>query len=341
MPDFPYPRDRAWVNKSEGWTSSDPVANAAWFDALEDAIHQGQDHEKLALQAADLVTDYVASGFLPTVPAPASLTMTTPPGVGYVGGLRVRKAAEDHAYDASQDTYVDLAANGSLVYTGVANGAAEPALAAGALRLFVATTGATGVTAVADRRDLDPDLRGTPNLTGYARILGDPANGQHFAWDEANGMLVPVDPPAGGGAPAFVGFAVHAIDPQDISANGFASLIFDTTDYDTSNLYSPATSVLTPGADGIWHLEGAVMLMGTHLGSTYQLQLSDGFVVATLDSKVCRVEGENLFLVGSVQYWAGSGSNLQLVVNNGGSTLVTATGGYGTRRFRGHLIGMP
>lgn len=33
----------------------------------------------------------------------------------------------------------------------------------------------------------------------YARILGDPSEGQHFAWSEADGMLVPVAAPSGGG----------------------------------------------------------------------------------------------------------------------------------------------
>lgn len=48
MPDFPYLRNRNWVNEEDGPTSTDPVADDVWFEAVEAAIHQGQDHEKLA-----------------------------------------------------------------------------------------------------------------------------------------------------------------------------------------------------------------------------------------------------------------------------------------------------
>lgn len=47
MPDYPYPKNRDWVNKSEGWVAGDPTADALWFERTEAALHQGQDHEKL------------------------------------------------------------------------------------------------------------------------------------------------------------------------------------------------------------------------------------------------------------------------------------------------------
>lgn len=47
MPDFPYPKNRDWVNKSEGWVAGDPTADATWFERTEAALHQGQDYEKL------------------------------------------------------------------------------------------------------------------------------------------------------------------------------------------------------------------------------------------------------------------------------------------------------
>lgn len=46
MPDFPYTRARNWKNVSEGASTGDPVADAGWFEDLEAAVHQGQDHEK-------------------------------------------------------------------------------------------------------------------------------------------------------------------------------------------------------------------------------------------------------------------------------------------------------
>lgn len=48
MPDFPYTPGRNWVNEEDGPTSTDPVADDEWFEAVEAAIHQGQDDEKEA-----------------------------------------------------------------------------------------------------------------------------------------------------------------------------------------------------------------------------------------------------------------------------------------------------
>lgn len=94
------------------------------------------------LNAADLVSDYVVDGLLPTVPSPPSRTMETPAGTAYVGGNRIEQAAELATYAKASDTYVDLDSAEAYAYSAVANGAAAPALAASSVRLFRAATDA-------------------------------------------------------------------------------------------------------------------------------------------------------------------------------------------------------
>lgn len=111
------------------------------------------------LTAADLIDDFVAAGLLPAVPAPVSLSMTTPTGTAYIQGKRVAPPATAKAYTASKDTYVDLSSLGIYTYTEVANGAGAPAVAANSMRLFKAVTNATEVTTVTDLRALDVNVK--------------------------------------------------------------------------------------------------------------------------------------------------------------------------------------
>lgn len=106
------------------------------------------------LTAGDVLNDFVATGLLPAVPAPVSLTMTTPAGVATIGGTRVAPAATAKVYTASRDTYVDLSSAGAYTYSEVANGAGAPAVAASLLRLFKAVSNGTQVTGVTDLREL-------------------------------------------------------------------------------------------------------------------------------------------------------------------------------------------
>lgn len=115
--------------------------------ALQDPAEQ--------LTAGDALADWVAAGLLPPVPAPASLSMTTPAGVAYVQGRRVAPPATARAYAAAQDTYVDLSAFGVYTYTAVANGGAVPPVAPSSIRLFRAVTNATEITGVTDLRQLE------------------------------------------------------------------------------------------------------------------------------------------------------------------------------------------
>lgn len=146
--------------------------------------------------AADLLNDVVVSGLLPTVPAPVSLSMTTPAGVAYVQGNRVAPPATAKAYTASQDTYVDLSSLGAYTYSAVANGAGAPAVAANSLRLFKAVTNATEITGVTDLRGVTIVLKNTilPQVLPVAKAALPSAAtyvyGIIYVTDEAGGAVL-------------------------------------------------------------------------------------------------------------------------------------------------------
>jgi len=107
------------------------------------------------LRYADVAGSFVASGLLPSVPVPASLTAATPTGVAYVTGRRIVPAATNHTYPISSDVYVDVSSLGAYTYTAVGNGAGAPAVAPDSMRLFKVVTDATEITAVTDLRARD------------------------------------------------------------------------------------------------------------------------------------------------------------------------------------------
>ncbi len=146
--------------------------------------------------AADVINDFVANGLLPAVPAPVSLSMTTPAGVAYILGTRVAPAATARAYTASKDTYVDLSSAGAYTYSEVANGAGAPAVAASSLRLFKAVSNATEITGVTDLRALNlvpksPALIQAPGYTvATVPSAATYARGLIYVSDEVGGAVI-------------------------------------------------------------------------------------------------------------------------------------------------------
>lgn len=172
---FPFTPDRDWSNVPEGESPPPgaPVADDAWFEAVEDALHEHDAHQdavyavhgglvgyvadsddpptappnglmwfrpdtdervintgtsgtpvwdQLAddvykLTTADLVSDYVISGLLPSVPTPTSLAPTIPSGTAYIIGKRVVQASGAHTVPERKATLVDLSDEG--VYSNV------------------------------------------------------------------------------------------------------------------------------------------------------------------------------------------------------------------------------
>ena len=92
------------------------------------------------------VLNFVAQGYYIAVPVPASLTAQLVAGVATIAGSAVASSPAAHAFTASRDTYVDLAADGSVSYSPVHIDHAAPSQADGTLRLGVVRTDATGVT---------------------------------------------------------------------------------------------------------------------------------------------------------------------------------------------------
>lgn len=136
-------------------------------EALRDAIQQGPDQLQDFINnilipnifaISDIFNDLVVSGLLPTTSA--NLTTTTPAGVAYVTGLRLKTQDGVHSYPASSDVYVDLNGSGALSYTAVANGASAPALAANSIRLAKVVTSTTAITSVVDLRSTKPKISG-------------------------------------------------------------------------------------------------------------------------------------------------------------------------------------
>lgn len=102
--------------------------------------------------------DWVYTGLLYGVSA--SLVGTLTAGVAYVNGKRIALAASTFVFTASRDTYVDLQDDGTLVYSAVVNGAAEPSAVANAIRLCKVVTGVAGITSVVDMRRTQAIPRG-------------------------------------------------------------------------------------------------------------------------------------------------------------------------------------
>ena len=94
---------------------------------------------------------YVYSGCVPA--DDTDLTSDISACVAYINGIRVTKSATTQTYTASRDTYVDLSQTGVYTLTAVANGAAEPVVAANSARLSKVVTDGTEITTITDMRN--------------------------------------------------------------------------------------------------------------------------------------------------------------------------------------------
>jgi len=129
----------ATINVANGFTSinSGNITDARAFARISggDSVFQSD------------FANYVHSGL--TIPTSASLTTTAAAGVIYFNGNKVSVSTDNgHTYTASSDTYVDVSNTGVFTYSGVANGAAAPALTASSIRIAKVVTSGTAVTGV-------------------------------------------------------------------------------------------------------------------------------------------------------------------------------------------------
>ena len=109
----------------------------------------------------ELLPNAVVSGGITTTGA--SLTGTISTLVALAKGRRVTVSATAKAFTATKDTYVDVGYSesssgvitGVLTYSEVANGAAEPSLASGYIRLMRVRAASSSISAVYDMRALN------------------------------------------------------------------------------------------------------------------------------------------------------------------------------------------
>lgn len=100
------------------------------------------------LEALTTYKNIVTGGLNFTAPS-SGLAVTIPSGQIYYSGSLVSIPSDGgHTYTASQDTYVDVANNGTYSYNGVANGAGAPALTANSIRIAKVVTSASAITGV-------------------------------------------------------------------------------------------------------------------------------------------------------------------------------------------------
>lgn len=91
--------------------------------------------------------DYIESGLVWSLVSGLNATMTV--GVAYIDGIKISLAAiASRTFTVSKDTYIDIGNNGTIYYTEVTNGAAQPALTAGRIRVALVVTNASAITYV-------------------------------------------------------------------------------------------------------------------------------------------------------------------------------------------------
>ena len=115
-----------------------------------------QDSGNLEKYRQDSKLNFIASGLLFTVISGLNASMSA--GVVY-GDSGVRYAVPliaSQAFAANSDTYVFVSSTGSIGLSPVANGAAVPSLAAGAMRVAKVVTGAASISSITDLRQLKP-----------------------------------------------------------------------------------------------------------------------------------------------------------------------------------------
>lgn len=90
-------------------------------------------------------SNWVSAGIEVSGGSGPGLTRNITAGLAIIAGATTTYAGESYTFAASSDIYRDLKPDGSMNYTVVAVGAAPPAIPAGALRIAVTRTDASGV----------------------------------------------------------------------------------------------------------------------------------------------------------------------------------------------------
>ena len=100
----------------------------------------------------DLFEDGVISGL--EITTSPNLTGTFTEGVLYNDGVRQDVMSKSHIFTASKDTYVDVQSNGDFLYNEVDNGASEPSIVDGNMRIAKVITDVDNISGIDDMRNI-------------------------------------------------------------------------------------------------------------------------------------------------------------------------------------------
>ena len=223
-----------------------------WADFFRDKLYA----------PSDLYDDqHLVPGFTPiTTQSLAQVAGHLTSGPVYVGGVRVHPVAMPaHTYAANSDTYWDVDAGGAAYASAVANGAAEPAVAQGRVRVLKVVSGAGALTTVQFWPSHET-IRATQPIQRPA--AGDAHESNAFGWGflaRAGGFTASVVRTLASGSRSII----HGADPfgQPISASShFVGVLINASIPAGASLTSAPVTRSTPGEDSFF------LVVSTRLG---------------------------------------------------------------------------
>lgn len=131
------------------WSVMDSFSNQIPASAM-------QDSGNLENFRADAKISFIPSGLIWSATTGLNAGMTLGEYYSNSGILLPITAITSRTFTASKDTYVSIAQNGSIAYSEVANGAAQPALPSNSNWLAKVVTSGSAVTGVTDMRQTAP-----------------------------------------------------------------------------------------------------------------------------------------------------------------------------------------
>jgi hypothetical protein len=153
--------------------------------------------------------------------------------VWYNGARSAMAAVTNHTFAASKDTYIDYNPTAAtLTYLPETNGAIEPAVSTGSVRIAKVVTGASAISSISQIEYSNPVV-GAPVYNPYK-------------------------------------FSVYLkASSQTVTSNTASIVIPDTARYDTSSNFDLTTGLFTAPVAGFYHFNGTVLFTSTlsgHLG---------------------------------------------------------------------------
>ncbi|MBY0548732.1 MAG: hypothetical protein K2W95_15790 [Candidatus Obscuribacterales bacterium] len=193
-----------WFNSTtkQFYICQDAATGAADWEIYTSRISEADITAKLT--TADVLTDWVVSGLIGSVPGSPSLAMTTPSGTAYVSGLRISPSSNPFTYTINKDTYDYLQTDGTINHVAVNNAAPAPTGQVG-LGLQKVVTNGTQITTVTQLAGNLPNVKAAVALTNDHAITLGQANTLYAGIGITQTQTASKFwcSPTGGGTPAF------------------------------------------------------------------------------------------------------------------------------------------